>query len=68
MNTSAASGSMREIEHETDVIFLLGANTTESHPVFGAAIAVLFLKEPLMASRVVAACMIVAGLALIKLH
>ena len=38
MNTSAASGSMREIEHETDVIFLLGANTTESHPVFGAAI------------------------------
>lgn len=38
MNTSAASGSMREIEHESDVIFLLGANTTESHPVFGAAI------------------------------
>ena len=38
MNTSAASGSMREIEHETDVMFLLGANTTESHPVFGAAI------------------------------
>jgi formate dehydrogenase major subunit len=38
MSTSAASGSMREIEHETDVIFLLGANTTESHPVFGAAI------------------------------
>jgi formate dehydrogenase major subunit len=38
MATSAASGSMREIEHETDVIFLLGANTTESHPVFGAAI------------------------------
>jgi len=38
MSTSAASGSMREIEHETDVIFVLGANTTESHPVFGAAI------------------------------
>lgn len=38
MNTSAASGSMREVEHESDVIFLLGANTTESHPVFGAAI------------------------------
>ncbi|MGQ0647033.1 MAG: formate dehydrogenase subunit alpha [Gemmatimonadaceae bacterium] len=38
MNTSAASGSMREVEHEADVIFLLGANTTESHPVFGAAI------------------------------
>jgi formate dehydrogenase major subunit len=38
MNTSAASGSMREVEHESDVIFLLGANTTESHPVFGAAL------------------------------
>ncbi len=38
MNTSAASGSMREVENESDVIFLLGANTTESHPVFGAAI------------------------------
>ncbi|HEX6535105.1 MAG TPA: formate dehydrogenase subunit alpha [Gemmatimonadaceae bacterium] len=38
MNTSAASGSMREVEHESDVIFILGANTTESHPVFGAAI------------------------------
>jgi formate dehydrogenase major subunit len=38
MNTSAASGSMREVENESDVIFILGANTTESHPVFGAAI------------------------------
>lgn len=38
MNTSAASGSMREVETESDVIFILGANTTESHPVFGAAI------------------------------
>ncbi|MGH7719562.1 MAG: formate dehydrogenase subunit alpha [Gemmatimonadaceae bacterium] len=38
LNTSAASGSMREVEHESDVIFILGANTTESHPVFGAAI------------------------------
>ena len=38
MQTSAASGSMREVEHEADVIFILGANTTESHPVFGAAI------------------------------
>lgn len=36
--TSAASGSMREVEKESDVIFILGANTTESHPVFGAAI------------------------------
>ena len=38
MSTSAASGSMREVEHEADVIFILGANCTESHPVFGAAI------------------------------
>jgi formate dehydrogenase major subunit len=38
MNTSAASGSMAEVEKVSDVIFLLGANTTESHPVFGAAI------------------------------
>ncbi|MBX9928299.1 MAG: molybdopterin-dependent oxidoreductase, partial [Gemmatimonadaceae bacterium] len=38
MATSAASGSMREVEHESDVIFVLGANTTESHPVFGAAL------------------------------
>ncbi|MBK6486432.1 MAG: formate dehydrogenase subunit alpha [Gemmatimonadetes bacterium] len=38
MNTSAASGAMREVEDVADVIFLLGANTTESHPVFGAAI------------------------------
>lgn len=38
LNTSAASGSMREVEHQSDVIFILGANTTESHPVFGAAI------------------------------
>jgi formate dehydrogenase major subunit len=38
INTAAASGSMREIEEATDVIFIAGANTTESHPVFGAAI------------------------------
>ena len=38
LNTSAASGSMREIEEACDVIFLAGANTTESHPVFGAAL------------------------------
>ena len=29
---------MREVEKESDVIFIPGANTTESHPVFGAAI------------------------------
>src|SRR5256712_7272488 len=38
LNTSAASGSMREIEEACNVIFIAGANTTESHPVFGAAI------------------------------
>src|SRR5213595_3235990 len=38
LNTSAASGSMREVEHAADVIFIAGANTTEAHPVFGAAI------------------------------
>jgi formate dehydrogenase major subunit len=38
LNTSAASGSMREIEEACDVIFIGGANTTESHPVFGAAL------------------------------
>src|SRR5437867_4175454 len=38
LNTSAGSGSMREVEHAADVIFIAGANTTESHPVFGAAI------------------------------
>jgi formate dehydrogenase major subunit len=36
--TAAASGSMREIEEACDVIFIAGANTTESHPVFGAQI------------------------------
>jgi formate dehydrogenase major subunit len=38
LNTAAASGSMREIEEAADVIFIAGANTTESHPVFGALI------------------------------
>jgi formate dehydrogenase alpha subunit len=38
LNTSAASGSMREVETESDVIFIAGANVTEAHPVFGAAI------------------------------
>lgn len=36
--TAAASGSMREIEEACDVILIAGANTTESHPVFGALI------------------------------
>jgi formate dehydrogenase major subunit len=38
LNTAAASGSMREIEEASDVIFISGANTTETHPVFGALI------------------------------
>lgn len=38
LSTSAASGSMREVETATDVIFIGGANTTETHPVFGAAL------------------------------
>ena len=38
LSTSAASGSMREVETESDVIFIAGANSTEAHPVFGAAI------------------------------
>ena len=38
LSTSAASGSMREIEEACDVIFISGANTTETHPVFGALI------------------------------
>jgi formate dehydrogenase major subunit len=36
--TAAASGSMRELEEASDVIFISGANTTETHPVFGALI------------------------------
>jgi len=38
LSTAAASGSMREIEEACDVIFISGANTTETHPVFGALI------------------------------
>src|SRR3954452_17383008 len=38
LNTAEGSGSMRENEEATDVIFIAGANTTESHPVFGALI------------------------------
>jgi len=40
----------------------------ETSVLFGAAIAVVFLKEPLRASRIVAALMIVAGLSLIRLY
>src|SRR5256886_432279 len=38
INNAAASGSMREIEHACDVIFIACATNTESHPVFGAAL------------------------------
>jgi drug/metabolite transporter (DMT)-like permease len=40
----------------------------ETSVLFGALLAVVFLKEPLRASRIVAALMIVAGLTLIRLH
>jgi drug/metabolite transporter (DMT)-like permease len=40
----------------------------ETSVLFGAAIAVIFLKEPLRATRLVAAVMIVSGIALIRLQ
>ena len=40
----------------------------ETSVLFGALIAVIFLKEPLRASRIVAALMIVAGLVFIRLQ
>jgi drug/metabolite transporter (DMT)-like permease len=40
----------------------------ETSVLFGAAIAVFILKEPLRPVRIVAALMIVCGLALIRLH
>ncbi len=40
----------------------------ETSVLFGALIAVIFLKEPLRASRIVAALMIVAGLVAIRLQ
>jgi drug/metabolite transporter (DMT)-like permease len=39
----------------------------ETSVLFGALIAVAFLKEPLRASRIAAAVMIIAGLTLIRL-
>jgi drug/metabolite transporter (DMT)-like permease len=44
------------------------ATLRETSVLFGAAIAVVVLKEPLRAVRVVAACMIVCGLVLIRLQ
>ena len=45
----------------------LVAALRETSVLFGAAIAIVFLKEPLRAARVVAAVMIVCGLVLIRL-
>jgi drug/metabolite transporter (DMT)-like permease len=47
-------------------IALVGA-LRETSVLFGAALAVVLLKEPLRSNRVVAALMVVAGLALIRL-
>jgi drug/metabolite transporter (DMT)-like permease len=44
------------------------ATLRETSVLFGAAIAVVFLKEPLRAARVLAACLIVCGLILIRLQ
>jgi drug/metabolite transporter (DMT)-like permease len=44
------------------------ATLRETSVLFGAAIAVVILKEPLQAVRIVAACLIVCGLILIRLQ
>lgn len=46
----------------------LVAAVRESSVLWGAAIAVIFLKEPLRANRVIAACLIVAGLVMMRLQ
>ena len=46
----------------------LVAAVRETSVLFGAAIAVVFLKEPLRANRMIAAVLIVAGLTLIRLQ
>ncbi|QIB35153.1 EamA family transporter [Ancylobacter pratisalsi] len=46
----------------------LVAAVRESSVLFGAVIAVVVLREPLRAERIVAAALILAGLVLIKLH
>src|SRR2546426_5993006 len=52
LNTSAASGSMREVEHAADVIFIAGANTdrkstrlNSSHLVISYAVFCLKKKK-----------------------
>ena len=44
------------------------ATLRETSVLFGAAIAVVVLKEPLRAARIIAACLIVCGLILIRLQ
>ncbi|MGL4241799.1 MAG: EamA family transporter [Beijerinckiaceae bacterium] len=46
----------------------LVAAVRETSVLFAAVIAVVFLKEPLRANRIVAACLIVGGLVLIRLQ
>ncbi len=46
----------------------LVAAVRETSVLFGAAIAVLILKEPLRLTRIVAAVLIMAGLVLIRLQ
>jgi drug/metabolite transporter (DMT)-like permease len=46
----------------------LVAAVRETSVLFGAAIAVVILKEPLRANRIVAACLILCGLVLIRLQ
>ena len=36
MGSGAMSNSMADIAHHSSVIFIIGSNTTEQHPVFGA--------------------------------
>jgi len=52
----------------TIVPIALVASLRETSVLFGAVIAVVFLKERLRASRIVAAAMIVAGITLIRLQ
>lgn len=46
----------------------LVAALRETSVIFGAIFAVLLLKEPIRAARVVAACLVVAGAIFIRLH
>lgn len=46
----------------------LVAAVRESSVLFGAVIAVAVLREPIQANRIVAACLILSGLVLIRLH